>query len=79
MYPIAVIESRVWINSETGKRASIYGAVPWHGAKPDAWQIVPQGYTLQMKNGTVGYGRPPVATREEAEKIMADWLKRIGR
>lgn len=80
MYPVEVIESRVWKNSKTGQRASIYGAVPWvFGPKPPEWNVVAQGYTLAMSNGTVGYGRPPLPSREEAQKVMDNWLERIGR
>lgn len=80
MYPIAVVKSMAWVNSLTGKRASVYGAVPWiAGPQPAEWTVQPQGYTLEMSNGTVGYGRPPLATKAEAEQVMVDWLKRIGR
>lgn len=80
MYPIAVVESRIWKNSATGQRASIYGAVPWvFGPQPKEWSTEVQGFTLQMSNGTIGYGRPPLATREEAQAVMDQWLRRIGR
>lgn len=64
-----VIEARSWINKLTGQRASIYGAVPWRGADKDDWSIVVTGYTWRLSNGTIGLGRKPAATREEAEEI----------
>jgi hypothetical protein len=79
-YPVAVIPSKVWVNEKTGARASIYGAVPWvFGPQPPEWQVKDHGFTLQMSNGTVGYGRSPLPTKEEAQDVMDKWLKRIGR
>ena len=73
MKPIEVIESKAWVHT-SGRKASIYGAVPWtiDADKPN-WSIVTTGYTLRMDNGTVGYGRPPLPTREEAEAVLANW------
>lgn len=80
MYPVAVIPSRVWVNAKTGKRASLFGAVPWvSGPQPAEWQVKDQGFTLEMSNGTVGYGRVPLATKAEAQAVMDAWLKRVGR
>lgn len=78
MYPVAVVESRVWVNVKTGARRSPFTSWQAGECGPD-WVRRTQGYTLAMSNGTQGYGRPPLATREEAEAVMASWLKRIGR
>jgi len=66
-----VVESRAWINSETGATASVYGAVPWTSeAEKPQWSVQIRGFTWRMPNGTIGMGRKPVATREEAQAIM---------
>jgi hypothetical protein len=67
-----VIPSRVWIRDD-GARASIYGAVPWVGdAEKARWKIVDQGWTVRNpRTGEVGVGRPPSATKEEAEALAA--------
>lgn len=75
MYPLEVIPSRQWHNAETGRTASLYGAAP----QGDGWQIRNVGYTLRMANGTVGCGRPPFPTREDAVAFANAWLARIGR
>lgn len=67
-----VIESKVWRNAETGKQASIYGAAPFWGADPGAWAVVTRGWTIRdKKENTVGMGRAPFATREDAEAFAA--------
>lgn len=73
-----VIESRVWENSRTGTRASIYGAAPWVGTvRPNEWSIVANGWTWEMDNNTVGCGRAPAKTKAEAEAFMAAWNGRL--
>lgn len=72
-----VIESRVWENSLTGRTASIYGAAPWVGPRPEGWSIVSRGWTWEMDNNTIGAGRAPAATKAEAEAIMAAWNGRL--
>ena len=76
MKPTAVVEAKRWKHT-TGKIASIYGAIPWttEQDKPN-WHIEITGYTLRMSNGTVGYGRPPLATQEEDEAVMHRMLAR---
>lgn len=72
MKVVRVIESRVW-RHVSGATASIYGAVPWTGAtgnQREHWTMVTQGYTWEMSNGTIGLGRVPAKTREEAEEVM---------
>lgn len=74
---IAVIESRHWINSQTGATASIYGACPYTTeADKQNWSIQVRGYTWRLDNGTVGLGRQPAKTRAEAEEIMQQFNKR---
>ncbi len=68
---IEVVEARRWRNVETGVTASIYGACPWwSAAKRQQWIMETIGWTWRLDNGTVGRGRPPVATRQEAIAIM---------
>ena len=68
-----IIESRRWKNARTGATASIYGAVPWtRQGDRDDWEVETVGYTIQWEDGTIGIGRAPFPTREEAEA----WLER---
>jgi hypothetical protein len=63
-----VIESKMW-KRDDGASASIYGAVPWTSAAEEKrWKIVTRGYTVRDNvSGTVGIGRQPWKTREEAQ------------
>ena len=73
-YPIAVIPSRVWLNSKNGRKASIYGAAPyWSEAEKPDWTIVEQGFTVEMSDGTIGCGRRPFPTREAAVEFANKW------
>lgn len=69
---IRVIESRIWRNEATGRTASIYGAAPWIGPKTNEWNMVHNGWTWEMDNNTIGMGRVPAKTRDEAQAIMDD-------
>lgn len=64
-----VIESKRWVNTVTGRTASLYGAVPWTTeAEKDQWTVQSAGWTVRdNKNGTVGIGRLPWPTKEEAQ------------
>lgn len=72
MKPILeVIEARIWSNSKTNRVASIYGAVPWtSNTEREDWKLIQIGFTWRTSSGTVGIGRQPCATREEAEQVM---------
>jgi hypothetical protein len=65
-----VIESKRWQNN-AGRTASIYGAAPYLSQSQrvaEEWQIVTVGYTVRnLSDGTVGIGRVPWTTREEAQ------------
>ena len=77
MRPVEVIESKRWRNGATGATASIYGALPWTVEADKAnWSCEVVGYTVRMSNGTVGCGRRPWATREEAEAFLIKWGSR---
>lgn len=67
---IKVVPSKCWRNSKTGETASLYGAAPWFGGgeHPD-WSVVQVGWTWEHPNGTVGLGRMPAKTREEAQEV----------
>ena len=68
---LEVIESKRWVNKVTGQTASIYGAVPYFGDQGKAnWSIEVVGYTWKLDNGTIGLGRIPAKTYEEAIEIM---------
>lgn len=68
---LEVIESRRWKHTKTGQTASPYGAVPWStDAEREHWTLETVGYTWKLDNGTVGLGRRPAKTREEALQIM---------
>lgn len=66
-----VVQSKHWKNMKTGQTASIYGACPWTSDMDKTnWACEPVGWTWEdTKNGTVGIGRRPVASREEAEEV----------
>ena len=68
-----VIESRRWKNSATGATASLYGAAPYVSDRDRAdWHVETVGYTWRnLKTGTIGLGRAPAKTREEAETVAA--------
>ena len=67
-----IIESKQWVNHMTGQTASIYGAVPYvNDNEKQHWAITVRGYTVRnVKTGTVGIGRAPWKTEQEA----IDWL-----
>jgi hypothetical protein len=66
-----VIPARRWRHT-SGRSASVYGALPWTSDAGKAeWTMETSGWTWRMSNGTVGLGRVPAATREEAEAVMA--------
>ncbi|BDT74125.1 hypothetical protein os4_36780 (plasmid) [Comamonadaceae bacterium OS-4] len=66
-----VIESKRWV-SKDGRTASIYGALPYTSeAESSQWEIRVVGFTVRNINtGTVGIGRQPWETYEQAD----DWL-----
>lgn len=69
-----VIEAKVW-RRDDGAQASSYGACPWVSeAERPRWTLVSVGWTLRNPaSGQVGIGRPPCATRAEAQ-ALADKL-----
>ncbi len=72
MKVLEVIPARFW-KHRSGRCASIYGALPWTGAPGNAredWTMEERGWTWSNSNGTIGLGRVPAATREEAEEVM---------
>lgn len=71
MKVIEVIASRVWINRKTGQRVSPYGACPWASRLERAdWEMFTVGFTWALDNGTIGLGRVPAKTMEEAVAVM---------
>lgn len=65
-----IIESKHWLNKKTGQTASIYGAVPYNNDDKNDWEIVVRGFTWLKKDGTIGLGRVPAETYEEAIEVM---------
>jgi hypothetical protein len=74
MNKFEIIESKRWLHS-AGMTASIYGAVPWTSeADRQNWSMQVVGYTLlNTKAGTVGIGRQPFKTYEEAAEFVAQF------
>jgi hypothetical protein len=69
---VEVIPARRW-RHKNGATASLYGAVPWSGAPGNTeadWAVETVGWTWRNVDGTIGLGRVPAATREEAEEVM---------
>lgn len=69
-----VIEARQWrhtgnaVNPATNRTASPYGSAPWVSENDrSAWTLEVTGYTIQHPDGTIGLGRPPFASKEEAQ------------
>jgi hypothetical protein len=75
-----VIESKRWVNKMTGATASVYGAVPWSsGADKPNWSVETVGWTVEdMKNGTVGIGRPPWKSKSEAQRWADEENERLA-
>lgn len=70
MKVIEVVESRVWVHV-SGRRTSVHGSCPWTSDRERKdWALQTQGYTWHLDNGTIGLGRVPAKTREEAEEVM---------
>jgi hypothetical protein len=67
---VTVVPYTFWHNTETGRNASIFGALPWIGEQPKEWIEKTEGYTYQVehKDGsfTYGLGRRPAKTENEA-------------
>lgn len=62
-----VIPSRRWVHT-SGRQASPYGAVPWTSeADRENWTMETVGWTIQHPDGTIGIGRQPFTTKEEAQ------------
>lgn len=67
---LEVIPSTRYRNTVTGRSASIYGACPWSSKDEADWMVETSGFTWRCANGTIGLGRVPAATREEAVEVM---------
>ena len=69
-----VVPSRCWYNAITGATASLYGACPWvSDAEKDEWTLTVSGWTIKdNQRGTVGIGRAPFKSEEEAEQYLLD-------
>jgi len=74
---VEVIPARVWINKHTGSRVSPYGASPYTSQADKAnWEMVTEGWTWMLDNGTIGCCRVPAKTREEADAFMVEFNNR---
>lgn len=68
---LKVIESKRWENKIDGRTVSIYGAVPYSNSTDmQHWHIVSVGWTWLTSDGTVGLGRQPAKTYDEALEVM---------
>jgi hypothetical protein len=74
MQKFEIIESKHWKHI-TGRTASIYGAVPWTSSDDAGnWSIMSAGWTVRNnQTGTVGTGRKPFQTKEEAEAFISQF------
>jgi hypothetical protein len=71
MKVLEVIPAKKWKNKVTGQTASLYGAVPYTTtAEAEGWEVITVGWTWRNSNGTIGLGRVPAATYEEAVEVM---------
>ena len=71
MRVLEVIPARRWRNSTTGQAASLYGAQPWTSLADKAnWSVETSGWTWRNDNGTIGLGRMPANTYDEAVIVM---------
>lgn len=80
---IRIIPNTAWVHTPTGKKASIYGAAPWgFGPNPGTWEVVTTGYTWERVsyrgNVTVGLGRVPAKTYEEAVEVAEKFSEATG-
>ena len=67
-----VIPARKWRNSATGATASLYGAAPYVSEADKAdWTVETVGWTIRNnRDGTIGIGRSPFVTKEEADAYI---------
>ena len=66
-----IILAKRWRNFKTGQTASLYGAVPYCSEQEKKeWHIEVIGYTWKLSDGTIGLGRVPAKTMEEAREVM---------
>jgi hypothetical protein len=72
-----VIESKHWIRDD-GITASLYGSCPWYSdTERSRWKVESRGWTIHdTKTNTVGLGRKPFITKEEAETFVNKLNKR---
>ena len=68
-----VIPSKAWRNKTTGQKVSPYGAAPWQSpSERGNWELIDQGFTIRdNKLNTVGMGRPPFKTAQDAQALIA--------
>ena len=68
-----VVPYRFHRHIASGRKVSIFGAVPWVSSADKAnWETVSEGFTwADNKDNTVGCCRRPVADRAEADKTCA--------
>jgi len=65
-----IIEAKHYLHT-SGRTASIYGAAPWTTESDKAnWSVKTTGFTWRKDDGTVGLGRVPAKTMEEAVEVM---------
>lgn len=69
MKAIKIIKSKVWYDKKTGFKCSIYGCRPY---KSDNWKLLETGYTTKNDNGTVGNGKKPFKTLDDAIRQYPD-------
>lgn len=77
--PTGYVQAMRW-QSANGQTASVYGAVPYYSQEQkiqEGWEIVKSGWIPEWSDGTVGAGRPPHATLEEAKAFYGNPMEKI--
>lgn len=65
-----IVESHIWVNTHTGAKASIHGAVPYTTETDRVnWVVKPNGFSFKYPDGTIRRSRY-IGTRAEAEQIL---------
>lgn len=69
---IEIIPARILVNKFTGRKVSPYGAHPGG----EGWELQTEGWTWKdVRTGSIGMGRRPVATEEEAIEMAKKWVR----
>ena len=67
-----------WCHKKTGETLPIHEHLCFSVTPEDRknWKVEAYGFTWEMDNGSIGFGKPPVRTFAEAIRIMDDYNSR---